>query len=202
MPKAIVFDAYGTLYDVHSVQARCEFLWPGKGAQLSQLWRSKQLEYTWQRSLMRRYVPFSEVTREALEYCCAALGLVLAPESRQALMAEYLRLAPYPDAAAALRRLDGYRRVILTNGSHDMIDPLVAHSGLAVDRVLSVDSVKIYKPAPEVYQYAIDQLDLPKAPRRPRRRKRARKFPLRLRRPLRQRPRRRSIRTSCASPTR
>jgi 2-haloacid dehalogenase len=162
MPKAIVFDAYGTLYDVHSVQARCEAFWPGKGAQLSQLWRSKQLEYTWQRSLMRRYEPFSEVTREALEYCCAALGLFLAPESRQALMDEYLRLAPYPDAAGALRRLGGYRRVILTNGSHDMIDPLVAHSGLAVDLVLSVDSVKVYKPAPEVYQYAVERLGVPK----------------------------------------
>ena len=66
MPSALVFDAYGTLFDVHSVQARCDSLWPGKGAQLSQLWRAKQLEYTWLRSLMRRYAPFSQVTGEAL----------------------------------------------------------------------------------------------------------------------------------------
>ena len=63
---ALVFDAYGTLFDVHSVVRRCDAFWPGKGAALSQLWRTKQLEYTWQRSLMQRYRPFSEVTREAL----------------------------------------------------------------------------------------------------------------------------------------
>jgi 2-haloacid dehalogenase len=73
--SALVFDAYGTLYDVHSVIRRCETCFPGKGMQLSQLWRAKQLEYTWQRSLMQRYVPFSQVTREALAYSCAALGL-------------------------------------------------------------------------------------------------------------------------------
>jgi 2-haloacid dehalogenase len=67
-PQALVFDAYGTLYDVHSVIQRCDGFWPGKGQALSQLWRQKQLEYTWQRSLMRRYVPFSQITREALAY--------------------------------------------------------------------------------------------------------------------------------------
>ena len=75
--EAFVFDAYGTLFDVHSVIARCESCWPGKCAQLSQLWRTKQLEYTWQRSLMQRYVPFSSVTREALGYACEVLKLEL-----------------------------------------------------------------------------------------------------------------------------
>jgi 2-haloacid dehalogenase len=74
-PAALVFDAYGTLFDVHSVVQRCESFWPGAGAKLSQLWRAKQLEWTWQRSLMRRYVPFSRITRDALEYACAALEL-------------------------------------------------------------------------------------------------------------------------------
>ncbi|HUG79441.1 MAG TPA: HAD-IA family hydrolase, partial [Burkholderiales bacterium] len=82
--EALVFDAYGTLYDVHSVAQRCESFWPGKGAPLSQLWRAKQLEYTWQRSLMRRYAPFSTVTREALAYACEALALELTAERMEA----------------------------------------------------------------------------------------------------------------------
>ena len=79
---ALVFDAYGTLFDVQSVAATIERLFPGRGAELSQLWRSKQLEWTWQRSLMRRYVPFSQVTRDALAYACAALRISTAPFGR------------------------------------------------------------------------------------------------------------------------
>src|SRR2546422_5125190 len=78
--EALVFDAYGTLYDVHSVMRRCEAMFPGRHVELSQLWRAKQLEYTWQRSLMKRYAPFSTVTREALAYACEALGLELTAE--------------------------------------------------------------------------------------------------------------------------
>ena len=105
MLQALVFDAYGTLFDVHSVQDRCEAYWPGKGAQLSQLWRAKQLEYTWQRSLMERYAPFSVVTREALEYACASLGLVAGQKEKDTLLDQYLNLAPYPEVPAALRKL-------------------------------------------------------------------------------------------------
>ncbi len=162
MPSALVFDAYGTLFDVHSVQALCEALWPRKGASLSQLWRAKQLEYTWQRSLMGRYVPFGQVTQEALDYACAALGLVRNPEATRRLMDEYRRLAVFPEVPAALRRLAGTRQAILTNGSPDMIDPLVAHAGLAFEAVLSVDECKVYKPSPVVYQLAVDRLKVPK----------------------------------------
>lgn len=158
MPAAFVFDAYGTLFDVHSVQQRCEAFWPGKGSQLSQLWRAKQLEYTWQRSLMQRYVPFSTVTREALEYACAALGLALDASRLDALMAQYLRLELFPDVREALARLKGHKLAILTNGSPDMIDPLVAQAGLAFDAVLSVHDLKVYKPSPAVYQLAVDRL--------------------------------------------
>src|ERR1700693_4950292 len=91
--RALVFDAYGTLFDVHSVVALCEQSWPGKGAALSQLWRAKQLEYTWQRSLMRRYEDFSRVTEAALRYACAALGLQLDEERRRRLTDAYLALA-------------------------------------------------------------------------------------------------------------
>lgn len=159
--QALVFDAYGTLFDVHSVVRRSEEFWPGKGAALSQLWRAKQLEYTWQRSLMRRYVAFSQVTREALEYACAALGLELDATRSGALLQEYLRLALYPEVPAALAAMRG-RKAILSNGSPDMLAPLVKHSGLALDAVLSVDEVKIFKPAPEVYQLAVDRLGVGK----------------------------------------
>lgn len=163
MPRAYVFDAYGTLFDVHSVQARCEEFWPGRGTALSQLWRAKQLEYTWQRSLMGRYEPFSLVTREALEYACAALGLALDAARAEALLDEYRRLAVYPDAREALARLASQRRAILTNGSPDMIEPLVAQSGLSFDAVLSVHELRIYKPAPQVYRLAVERLAVPAA---------------------------------------
>jgi 2-haloacid dehalogenase len=160
--QALVFDAYGTLYDVHSVIQRCDQLWPGKGTALSQLWRTKQLEYTWQRTLMRRYAPFSQITREALEYGCALLKLPLDGGKSEALWQEYLRLSPYPDVPGALQRLAGRKMAILTNGSPDMIEPLVRHSGLKFDAVLSVDAVKQFKPVPEVYQLAIDRLGVAK----------------------------------------
>jgi 2-haloacid dehalogenase len=159
---ALVFDAYGTLYDVHSVQQRCEAFFPGQGAHVSRLWRAKQLEYTWQRSLMRRYAPFSAVTREALAYACEALGLDLTAERMEALMGEYLMLATFPEVARALQGLAGRKLAILSNGSPDMLAPLVESSGLRLDAVLSVDEVKVFKPAPEVYALAVARLEIPK----------------------------------------
>lgn len=165
MIRALVFDAYGTLFDVHSVLERCDALWSGKGAQLSQLWRAKQLEYTWQRSLMRRYVPFSQVTREALAYACEALGLALDEPKTAVLIDEYLKLALYPDVGDALAALKnaGHKLAILTNGSPDMIDPLVENRSLRkiFDAVLSVHELATYKPAPEVYRLAVDRLGVP-----------------------------------------
>jgi len=154
---ALVFDAYGTLFDVHSVQRRCEECWPGKGAALSAAWRAKQLEYTWQLSLMRTYRPFSAVTRDALRYACEQMQLPLTAEWEQAVMQEYLHLALFPDVASALTALPG-RKAILSNGSPDMLDPLVKHSGLRFDAVLSVDELKVFKPAPEVYALAVKRL--------------------------------------------
>jgi 2-haloacid dehalogenase len=160
-PEAFVFDAYGTLYDVHSVIARCESCWPGKGAQLSQLWRAKQLEYTWQRSLMQRYAPFSTVTREAFVYACEALGLALSVPQMDGLMSEYLSLALFPDVSRTLSELPG-KKAILSNGSPDMLLPLARNSGLKLDAVLSVDELKVYKPAPQVYELAVQKLKVKK----------------------------------------
>ena len=160
-PEALVFDAYGTLFDVHSVAQRCETFWPGHGAAVSQLWRAKQLEYTWQRSLMRRYAPFSQVTREALAFTCESLQLRLDGEQADTLMQGYRMLAAYADVPAALQKLRG-KRAILSNGSPDMLDPLVKRSGLRFDAVLSVDERKVFKPVPEVYQLACDRLGVAK----------------------------------------
>jgi 2-haloacid dehalogenase len=158
---ALVFDAYGTLFDVHSVTQRCESWWPGKGAPLSQAWRAKQLEYTWQRSLMRRYQPFSAVTRDALAWACESLGLALDGEKAQSLMDEYLRLSAFPDVPAALIKLK-MKQAILSNGSPDMLLSLVSNSKLFFDAVISVDELKIYKPAPQVYELAVKKLGVPK----------------------------------------
>ena len=159
---ALVFDAYGTLYDVHSVLQRCDSFFPGRGAQLSQLWRAKQLEYTWLRSLMGRYAPFSTVTREALAYACEALGLELTAERMEALMGEYNMLSMYPDVQPAFAKSTRAKRAILSNGSPDMLEPLVRHSGLALDAVLSVDEARVFKPAPEVYELAVRRLGVAK----------------------------------------
>ena len=155
--EAFVFDAYGTLFDVHSVAARCESSWPGQGAAVSQLWRAKQLEYTWQRSLMQRYVPFSTVTREALAYACEALDLELSVARMEGLMDEYTRLSTYPDVRDAFSRIAG-RKAILSNGSPDMLEPLVENSGLRLDAVISVDEAKLFKPDPRVYALAAKRL--------------------------------------------
>ena len=159
---ALVFDAYGTLFDVHSVAARCEACFPGKGMQLSQLWRAKQLEYTWQRSLMRRYAPFSAVTREALAYACEALGLELTAAQVEELMGEYRRLETYPEIRDSLAKI-GRKQAILSNGSPDMLEPLVEHSGLRFDAVISVHELQIYKPAPQVYELAVKKLRVGKS---------------------------------------
>jgi 2-haloacid dehalogenase len=158
--KALVFDAYGTLFDVHSVAALGEQLFPGKGTALSQLWRSKQLEYTWLRSLMGRYADFTAVTEAALGYAATILQLPLdAAKSRQ-LMAEYNHLELYPDARDALAALSGLKLAILSNGAPAMLAPLVNNAGLdrTFTAVISVDEVKIFKPAPRVYQLAPDRL--------------------------------------------
>jgi len=162
--KALVFDAYGTLFDVHSVVRLCDEFWPGQGTALSQLWRTKQLEYTWQRSLMRRYKDFSDVTVDGLRYACAALGLSLSESQVTRLLAAYLSLATFPEVKEALGRLSHLRLVILSNGAPSMLDPVVANAGLGgvFFAVISVDPISTYKPAPDVYQLAVKHLGVPK----------------------------------------
>jgi 2-haloacid dehalogenase len=158
--KALVFDAYGTVFDVHSVMARAEQMFPGKGQALSQGWRAKQLEYMFLRTLMNRYVPHDQNTEAALTYVSRQLQLPCGPSERAQLMNEYLRLRPFPDVLPALAALRGYKRAILSVGTPSMLAETVRNAGLEkeFDRLISVDSVRVYKPHPRVYQLATEEL--------------------------------------------
>ena len=162
--QAIVFDLYGTLYDVHSVVQRCNAAYPGQGMQISELWRQKQLEYTWLRSLMGQYVPFEQATDDALVYTCRRLGLDLDPATRAALCDAYLKLDPYPEVPAALQQLNelGLPLAILSNGSVFSIDSVVRHSGLQhhFAHLLSVERAGVFKPDFRVYTLACQALGL------------------------------------------
>src|ERR1700728_3075436 len=151
--KAVVFDAYGTLYDIQSVAAITEQAFPGYGEVVTQILRIKQLEYTWLRSLMRRYEDFSVVTRESLVYTLRILGLKHDNDVLERIMEKYLHLDLYPDAEAALADMRGHKLAILSNGSPAMLNALVRNSGLdrVLDATISIDSQKIFKPAPDAY---------------------------------------------------
>jgi 2-haloacid dehalogenase len=165
--KGIVFDLYGTLYDVHSVAERCNTHYPGKGMEISVLWRQKQLEYTWLRSLMDQYIAFEDATRDALVYTCNRLKLPLDDQTCTDLCDAYLRLDPYPDVPAALTALREMELplAILSNGSVKSIDQVVGHSGLRdqFDFLLSVERVGIFKPHTKVYEMAEEALRLRRA---------------------------------------
>lgn len=152
--KAIVFDAYGTLYDVQSVAAVTEEAFPGYGELITQIWRLKQLEYTWLRSLMGRYEDFSVITRESLVFTLKALGLTFDAAVFEHIMKKYVHLDLYPDAKTALAGLKDCKLAILSNGSTDMLNALVRNTGLdkILDATISIDSTKIFKPAPRTYE--------------------------------------------------
>ena len=150
--RGYVFDAYGTLFDVHSVVEAGRALTADPLA-LSTLWRQKQLEYTWLRALMGRYEDFWAVTEAALRHSVRRLQLRAGEDDIRRLMDAYLSLACFPEVPAALARLQGRPCAILSNGSPRMLAAAVASSGLGrhLQHVLSVDTVKTYKPAPAVY---------------------------------------------------
>jgi 2-haloacid dehalogenase len=163
--QAFAFDAYGTLFDVYSVTALCDELFPGSGTALAQMWRAKQLQYSVLRSLMDRYTDFADVTQDALVYSARALKLDLAAGNRGRLMDAYMTLTAFPDATRALRELKsmGLRLAILSNGSPAMLQAVSTHAGIAdlLDAVISVDEVKVFKPSPRVYALASAHLRLP-----------------------------------------
>ena len=162
--EGIVFDLYGTLYDVHSVAGRCSEYFPGRGLEISLIWRQKQLEYTWLRSLMGHYLSFEEATEHALLYTCKHLKLPLNDEARRTLCDAYLKIQPFPEVPAALAELQsmGLPLAILSNGSVNSIRNVVGHSGLTsrFAHLISVESVEVFKPHPNVYHLAEKAFDL------------------------------------------
>jgi 2-haloacid dehalogenase len=158
--KAVVFDAYGTLYDVHSVWRAIDAAFPGHGAYITQVWRLKQLEYSWLRSMMGRYEDFLTVSRESLDYTLGTLGLTADATLMGRLVGAYDALAPYPEARAGLEALGGMRRAILSNGSPAMLEALVRHSGLGdcLEAVISVDAKRVFKPNPRAYELVEERL--------------------------------------------
>ena len=160
--SALVFDAYGTIFDVHSVGRLAEKHFPGKGAALSSAWRTKQLEYTWLRTLMGRYEDFSRVTRSSLEWSLEFLGLEAEDDVKRSLVDEYRRLSVFPEAPHALEILAATKPLaILSNGYPEMLEAVVDHNGLRPrfrGGVLSVHAAKKFKPDPAVYHLAEETL--------------------------------------------
>jgi 2-haloacid dehalogenase len=160
--RACVFDAYGTLFNFASAAARCPDVPEDRRAALTALWRDKQLQYAWLRTLENRYADFWQVTGEALDFALESLDLD--PSLRERLMELYLGLEPFAEVPAVLAALReaGFRTAILSNGSPAMLEALVKRSKLKAmfDAVLSADAVGVFKTHPKVYQYALDSLGL------------------------------------------
>ncbi len=159
--RAVVFDAYGTLFDVSSAAERTRDLLGDRADPLSELWRQKQLQYTWLRALMGKHADFWQVTGDALDYSLDALRIAT-PDLRRRLMEAFERIGPCADARDALTRLRAARLkiAILSNGTPRMLAAAVRSAGLddLIDETLSVESVGVYKPHPSVYKLAVDRL--------------------------------------------
>jgi 2-haloacid dehalogenase len=164
-PRAIIFDAYGTLFDVHSVVLRACYNVSGDVHALSALWRQRQLEYTWLQSLMERYEDFWSVTRTALHSAARELHIEANEAQLDSLMQGYLSPSAFPDVKPALESLKGLPLAILSNGSPKMLESAVHHNGLEslFGEIMSVDRVRTYKPSPRVYALGTEILCLPAA---------------------------------------
>jgi 2-haloacid dehalogenase len=163
--KGLIFDAYGTLYDVHSVQTKTEQLCPGKGDLITYIWRLKQLEYTWLQTALRGYRDFDFITRASLVFALRAAEVEPTESIIKPLLDKYLDLDPFPEAKEALGALKtrgGYQLAILSNGSTTMLTALVKNSGLDafLDATISVDGARKFKPHPECYALVEEKLGL------------------------------------------
>jgi 2-haloacid dehalogenase len=165
IPKAVIFDAYGTLFDVYSVALQAERLFPGHGERLSQLWRDKQIEYTRLVSMSGRYRPFWELTRAALRYSGLRLGLEIDAAAEERLMNEYRHLSAFPENLEVLQELHrrGIPVAILSNGDPEMLGVAVRSAGIEglLRHVLSVHAVQRYKTDPAAYALGPQAFGLP-----------------------------------------
>lgn len=162
-PKAILFDAF-PIFDPRPVAALAEEVFPGRGAQLTAAWRSRQFEYTWLRNCMDEYRDFQQVTHDALTFAAVSLNLDLTLPITERLVGSYLRLRPYPDVADGLKmlRAAGIKLAFLSNFTERMLESCVSGSGLdgLFDHLLSTDAVKAFKPAPRAYRLGTETLNL------------------------------------------
>jgi 2-haloacid dehalogenase len=160
--KALAFDAYGTLFDVFSVTALCEQLFPGKGSQLAQTWRVKQLQCSLLRTTMGRHRDFWGLTEDGLVWASKNLKLDLTPDEKKQLMDAYLSLAAFPDVKPGLEALkkQGLKLAILSNGEPRMLEAAAKSAGIRdlLDELVSVEEVKVFKASPRVYNLASERL--------------------------------------------
>ncbi|RPK10848.1 haloacid dehalogenase type II [Priestia endophytica] len=160
--KGLIFDVYGTLFDVHSVETKCDTLFKGKGKEISTLWHQKQIEYSFLRQLMGQYKPFSEITLQSLKYALNQLDISYSKEEITILMETYKELTPYTEVEDALQKLAHKKLIVFSNGSRDMLEPLIENSPIArfLDMTINVDDIKQYKPTPASYTHALNKLNL------------------------------------------
>jgi 2-haloacid dehalogenase len=160
--KALAFDAYGTLFDVFSVTALCEQLFPGKGNQIAQIWRFKQLQYSLMRSLMGRHRDFWGLTEDGLVWATRNQNVELTEEKKKELMSAYLSLAAFADVKPGLEALkkDGLKLAILSNGEPKMLEAAAKSAGIRelLDEIISVEEVKIFKTSPRVYNLGPERM--------------------------------------------
>lgn len=158
--KAVIFDAYGTLFDVYSVGALAEELFPNNGKALANIWRDKQIDYTRIRTLCDQYIDFWEITKDALKFACASLNLELTNDTIDKLMQQYAHLAAFSENLAVLGQLksNGMKLGILSNGTRKMIDSAINSAQMDdyFDHILTVEKIRKFKTVPEVYQLGPD----------------------------------------------
>lgn len=156
-PTTLAFDVYGTLIDTAGVRRSLDRLVGDRAAEMTELWRSKQLEYSFRRALMRRYVDFATCTRQALDFCCAALQVDLSAAQREELLAEYRILPAFADAAPGLQSCHaaGWRLYAFSNGRSADVAHLLEQAGIAqwFTDIVSCDEIHSFKPNPDVYQH-------------------------------------------------
>jgi len=165
MAESLAFDMYGTLVDPIRIWKQLEQYFPREAQRIAEIWRQKQLEFTFRLTAMERYEDFEQVTRKALDYALAAACSTLAKWQKDALMAQYNDLERFADVEPGLRRLKeaGYTMVVFSNGSPSMLDAIMhaAHLNVYLSGFVSVDEVKVYKPSPKVYRHVAERLGRP-----------------------------------------
>lgn len=161
--EAVIFDAYGTLFDTRSIVGTVEEAFPGRGDYLTQIWRLKQLEYSWLRSVADDYSDFDIVTRDALRYSLGTIGMEADEGVLKRLAHAYNQLALYDDVLPMLTALTGRRLAIFSNGTPSMLEALLVNAGIRsrFEQIISVDAVRVFKPSPRTYQLACETLELP-----------------------------------------